>query len=124
MGENYTEEEFDWEDAPLASTFAVVPEALSGLRMDIALAKLFPQYSRNRIQVWLKSGHVLVDGEQLAGSARTIGGEKIELSAPPAADVAKPRAQRMALAIVFEDADLSVIDKPAGLIVHPGAGNP
>src|SRR6185295_3139710 len=57
-------------------------------------------------------------------SASTIGGEKIELTAPPAADMARPKAQRMALAIVFEDADLIVIDKPAGLVVHPGAGNP
>jgi len=125
MGENYNaEEDFDLAEAPLASTAAVVPESLAGLRMDIALAKLFPQYSRNRLQVWLKSGHVLVDGEQLEASARTMGGEKIELAAPPAADVATPRAQRMALAIVFEDADLIVVDKPVGLIVHPGAGNP
>jgi len=125
MGENYNaEEDFDLAEAPLASTAAVVPESLAGLRMDIALAKLFPQYSRNRLQTWLKSGHVLVDGEQPEGSARTMGGEKIELAAPPAADVATPRAQRMALAIVFEDADLIVIDKPVGLIVHPGAGNP
>ena len=92
--------------------------------MDLALATMFPQYSRNRLQVWLKSGHVLVDGKHLARSAKAIGGERIELTPPPAADVAKPRAQRMALAIVFEDADLIVIDKPVGLIVHPGAGNP
>ena len=102
----------------------MVPAGLAGVRMDLALAKLFPGYSRNRLQVWLKSGHVLVDGKHLEGSAKTIGGEKIELTAPPAADVATPRAQRMALAIVFEDADLIVIDKPVGLIVHPGAGNP
>ena len=125
MGENYTaEEESEWEEAPLAPLSAVVPPGLAGVRMDLALAKLFPGYSRNRLQVWLKSGHVLVDGKHLEGSAKTIGGEKIELTAPPAADVATPRAQRMALAIVFEDADLIVIDKPVGLIVHPGAGNP
>ena len=125
MGENYNaEEEIDWEEAPLASLAAVVPEALAGLRMDIALAKLFPRYSRNRLQAWLKSGHVLVDGEQPEGSAKTMGGEKVELAVPPAADVAAPRAQRMALAIVFEDANLIVVDKPVGLVVHPGAGNP
>ena len=117
-------EESEWEDAPLAALSAAVPAEIAGARIDIALAKLFPQYSRNRLQVWLKSGHVLVDGRHPAPSARTIGGEKIELTAQPAADVAKPRAQRMPLAIVFEDADLIVIDKPAGLIVHPGAGNP
>jgi len=92
--------------------------------MDLALAKMFPQYSRNRLQAWLKSGHVLVDGAQAERSAKAIGGERVELTAPPAADVAKPRAQRMPLAVVFEDADLIVIDKPVGLIVHPGAGNP
>jgi len=125
MGKNYTaEEEFEWEDAPLAPLCAAVPEELAGLRMDLALAKLFPQYSRNRLQVWLKSGHVLVDGRRPPASAKTIGGEKIEISAPPAADVAAPRAQRMALDIVFEDADLIVVNKPVGLVVHPGAGNP
>ncbi|MEK6243957.1 MAG: RluA family pseudouridine synthase [Pseudomonadota bacterium] len=125
MGENYTaEEEFEWDDAPVASLSAAVPPELAGLRMDLALARLFPQYSRNRLQTWLKSGHVLVDGKHLERSAKTIGGERIELAPPLASDVAAPRAQRMALAIVFEDADLIVIDKPVGLIVHPGAGNP
>jgi 23S rRNA pseudouridine1911/1915/1917 synthase len=125
MEENYTaEEEFEWEDAPLAALSAVVPLELAGLRMDQALVRMFPQYSRNRLQAWLKSGHVLVDGRQLARSAKTIGGEKIAVAPQPAADVAAPRAQRMALDIVFEDTDLIVIDKPAGLIVHPGAGNP
>ena len=84
---------------------------------------MFPQYSRNRLQAWLKSGHILVDHKRLAGSARTIGGEKVELT-PPAPVAAAPAAQRMALDIVFEDADLIVINKPAGLVVHPGAGNP
>ena len=122
MVENYTaEDEFEWEDAPLR---AAVPRDLAGLRMDLALAKLFPQFSRNRLQAWLKSGHVLVDGEHPQRSAKTMGGEKIEITAPPAADVERPPAQRVALAIVFEDRDLIVIDKPAGLIVHPGAGNP
>ena len=92
--------------------------------MDLVLAKLFPQYSRNRLQVWLKSGHVLVDGRQPQASAKTIGGEKIAITAPPAADVVAPRAQRMALVVVFEDADLIVINKPVNLVVHPGAGNP
>ena len=129
MGKNYTaEEEFDWEEAAAADSAeplsATVPRELAGLRIDLALANLFPQYSRNRLQAWLKSGHVLVDGEQLAGSAKTIGGETIALTAPPAADVKAPKAQRMALAIVFEDSDLIVVDKPVGLIVHPGAGNP
>jgi 23S rRNA pseudouridine1911/1915/1917 synthase len=125
MGKNYTaEEELEWEDAPVAALAAAVPLELAGLRMDLALAKLFPQYSRNRLQAWLKSGHVLVDGRPCDASDKTIGGEKVEIAPPPAADVARPKAQRMALDILFEDADLIVINKPVGLIVHPGAGNP
>ena len=92
--------------------------------MDRALAKMFPQYSRNRLQTWLKTGYILVEGSQVEGSSKTIGGETIELMPRPAADVASPRAQRMPLAIVFEDDDLIVLNKRAGLVVHPGAGNP
>ena len=92
--------------------------------MDRALAKMFPQYSRNRLQTWLKTGFILVEGSQVEGSSKTIGGETIELMPPPAADVASPPAQRMPLAIVFEDDDLIVLNKRAGLVVHPGAGNP
>ena len=133
MGKNYTAREeplpdslneSDWEDAFAAPLSAMVPRVLAGIRIDQALAKMFPQYSRNRLQAWLKTGCVLVDGFHAEGSSRTIGGERIELAPPPARDVAMPEAQRMPLAIVFEDADLIVIDKPAGLVVHPGAGNP
>jgi len=129
MRKNYTAEdeplpEADWEEAFCAPLSAQVPRALAGLRLDQAMAKVFPQYSRNRLQAWLKSGHVLIDGKHLEGSAKTIGGENIELTPPPAPDAALPPAQRMPLEIVFEDADLIVVDKPAGLIVHPGAGNP
>ncbi len=107
--------------APLA---APIPRELAGLRMDRALARLFPQFSRNRLQAWLKSGHVLVDGRQLERSEKAAGGERIEINCPPAANAALPPAQRMPLKIVFEDDDLIVVNKPAGLIVHPGAGNP
>ncbi|MCC6210367.1 MAG: RluA family pseudouridine synthase [Burkholderiales bacterium] len=101
-----------------------VPLAFAGLRLDQALAKMFPQYSRSRLQAWLDSGHLLVDGEHAERSARATGGERIELRVPAAADGACPPAQALPLKIVFEDADLIVIDKPAGLVVHPGAGNP
>jgi len=101
-----------------------VPRELAGLRLDQALVKMFPQYSRNRLQAWLKSGNILVDGARGLGKSIASGGEKIELAPPPAADAALPPAQRMPLKIVFEDAHLIVVNKPAGLIVHPGAGNP
>ncbi|MGA8051821.1 MAG: RluA family pseudouridine synthase [Burkholderiales bacterium] len=92
--------------------------------MDQALARLFPQYSRNRLQAWLKSGHVRVEGATAVAKRAVAGGERIDLAPPAAPETASPRAQRMPLDIVFEDRDLIVIDKPAGLVVHPGAGVP
>lgn len=126
MAENYTapEDEADWEDAFVAAITAQVPRDLGGLRLDQALAKVFPQYSRNRLQAWLKSGHILVNGAAAQPSLHVVGTEVVELRPPPAVDVAAPRAQKMALAIVHQDPDLIVINKPAGLVVHPGAGNP
>ena len=100
-----------------------VPRALGGLRLDQALARMFPQYSRNRLQVWLAAGHIRLDGARGEARQAVRGGERVDLAPPPAPD-ATPRAQRMPLAIVHEDADLIVIDKPAGLVVHPGAGVP
>jgi len=97
---------------------------MGGLRLDQALARLFPQYSRNRLQAWLKSGHVRVEGATAVAKRAVAGGERIDLAPPVAPETASPRAQRMPLDIVFEDRDLIVIDKPAGLVVHPGAGVP
>jgi 23S rRNA pseudouridine1911/1915/1917 synthase len=99
-----------------------VPDELAGLRLDQALARMFPDFSRSRLKAWLLSGAVLVDGEQRRPRDRIDGGEEIELE--PVAEVAvtsKPEA--IDLNITFEDEDLLVINKPAGLVVHPGAGN-
>ena len=103
---------------------ATVPAALGGLRLDQALARLFPQYSRNRLQAWLKDGHITIDGRRLAPNHAVSGGETVALRPPRLPDSAAPRAQRMPLKVVFEDGALIVIDKPAGLVVHPGAGQP
>ena len=93
------------------------------MRLDQALAQLFPQYSRNRLQVWLKAGHITIDGELAAPRRIVDGGERVLVEPPPAPD-ALPKAQRMALKIVYEDAEIIVVDKLAGLVVHPGAGVP
>jgi 23S rRNA pseudouridine1911/1915/1917 synthase len=114
----------DWDAALAAPMQAAVPEDMGGLRLDQALARLFPQYSRNRLQEWLKSGHIVIDGRSAAPRTPVVGGEKITLTPPELPDAATPRAQRMPLKIVHEDRDLAVIDKPAGLVVHPGAGQP
>jgi len=97
---------------------------MGGLRLDQALARLFHQYSRNRLQAWLEQGHIKVDGKRLSPRHAVTGGERVVLEPPRLPDAASPRAQRMPLKIVFEDDALIVIDKPVGLVVHPGAGQP
>jgi 23S rRNA pseudouridine1911/1915/1917 synthase len=114
----------DWDATFVAPLSATVPEAMGGLRLDQALARLFHQYSRNRLQEWLRAGHILVDGKSAATRMAVSGGEKIVLTPPRLPASEAPRAQRMPLKIVHEDAALIVIDKPAGLVVHPGAGQP
>jgi 23S rRNA pseudouridine1911/1915/1917 synthase len=121
MKKNYSA---DWDAAFGAPMRAMVPAAMGGLRLDQALARLFPQYSRNRLQAWLKSGHIRIDGKPGEGRKPVAGGEAVELKPPQVPDAQAPKAQRMPLKIVFEDDDLIVIDKPAGLVVHPGAGQP
>ena len=114
----------EWDAALAAPMSTNVPPALGGMRLDQALARLFPQYSRNRLQAWLKSGHITVDGRRLSSDQAVTGGEAVRLQPPRLPDAAAPQAQRMPLRIVFEDAAIIVIDKPAGLVVHPGAGQP
>ena len=114
----------DWDAALAAAMSESVPIELGGMRLDQVLARLFPQYSRSRLQAWLKSGHITVDGRRLAPNHEVTGGEHIDLRPPRLPDAAAPQAQRMPLKIAFEDPELIVIDKPAGLVVHPGAGQP
>ncbi|MDR0251010.1 MAG: 23S rRNA pseudouridine(1911/1915/1917) synthase RluD [Burkholderiales bacterium] len=99
-----------------------VPEGLAGQRLDQALAALLPQHSRSRLKQWIEAGHVRVDGRVLPPKTRLAGGEKLDISAPPPGDL-EDAPQAIALTIVYEDDALLVIDKPAGLTVHPGAGN-
>ena len=121
---NYSvEDDADWEESFAAPMRATVPDGLGGLRFDQALVRLFPQYSRNRLQAWLRSGHIRLDGRSAEARHAVRGGEEVVLE-PPAPQAAAPAAQRMPLKIVHEDAELIVIDKPAGLVVHPGAGQP
>ena len=102
---------------------AVVPESAAGRRLDAVLAELFPQYSRSRLSAWIKTGDVSVDGEQVRGRAPVRGGEQIALTAIQDTQThALP--EDIPLEVLYEDTDVFVINKPAGLVVHPGAGNP
>lgn len=100
------------------------PPELAGQRLDQVLAVLLPDYSRSRLQAWIREGRVAVDGAVMAASGRLRGGEQIGVDLPRQTIDTHPTAEAIALDIVHEDADLLVVNKPAGLVVHPGAGNP
>jgi 23S rRNA pseudouridine1911/1915/1917 synthase len=100
-----------------------IPESHAGQRLDQALAALLPDYSRSRLKTWIEAGDVQVNGTTRRPRDRVLGGETVAIDAEIEAEV-EAAAQDIPLAIVHRDRDLFVIDKPAGLVVHPGAGNP
>jgi 23S rRNA pseudouridine1911/1915/1917 synthase len=102
---------------------ARVPESAAGRRFDAVLAELFPEYSRSRLAAWIKSGDVLLDGAPARPRDPVRGGEAVELRAAPGEETTA-RPQDIPLDVLYEDEHLFVVDKPAGLVVHPGAGNP
>ena len=99
-----------------------VPEHCAGMRLDQVLAELFSDFSRSKLQTWIKAGRVTVNGMSLRPKDRLEGGETVELNAV-AETVNECVAEAIALEIVYEDDDLLIINKPAGLVVHPAAGN-
>lgn len=101
----------------------IIPAEHAGLRLDRSLALLFPEYSRARLQGWIANQHISVDGRFRANRYSVTGGEQVELM--PVEEDQNPDCQpeNIPLEIVFEDQHLMVINKPAGLVVHPGAGN-
>ncbi len=109
--------------SPPPKLTARIPPAEGGQRLDRVLAELFPDYSRSRLSQWIKAGWVRVDGRRLSPSNRVIGGEWVEVEVQPESEE-RWEAQPIPLAIRYEDEALLVIDKPAGLVVHPAAGNP
>ena len=106
-----------------AAVQAEVPADYAGLRCDYALAKMFPEHSRSRLSTWLKAGRITLDGLSPAPKDKVWGGEKILLNAEVDPQISSFRAQDIPIDVVFEDAHLIVINKPPGLVVHPGSGN-
>ena len=101
-----------------------VPAACGGERLDRILAQLLPQHSRNRLQSWVRDGRVRLAGVPLTETKRKLwGGEEIEIDAAPDEQLEASAPEDIPLDIVFEDDTLLVINKPAGLVVHPGNGN-
>ena len=100
-----------------------VPPEFAGLRLDQALARMFPDYSRSRLKDWLLAGSVKVDSGLTRPKDAVSGGETVTLQ-PPLETVVEAQPEPIALDVVHEDEETLVINKPAGLVVHPGAGNP
>jgi 23S rRNA pseudouridine1911/1915/1917 synthase len=108
-------------DAPI--DVLTIPAQYAGMRLDQALAKLMPQHSRSRLRGWIDAGRVTVGGTPAAAKQKLGGGERVTVS-----PIVDPRlvpfvAQALPLVIVHEDEALIIVDKPAGLVVHPGNGN-
>lgn len=102
---------------------ARVPVEDAGKRLDAALAHLFPEYSRSRLQRWVREGHVSVDAAVPECSDKVEAGATVEIHVPETNE-ARWEAQSLPLDILYEDNAILVINKPPGLVVHPGAGNP
>ena len=107
--------------APATRSFAI-PAAYAGRRLDQALAELLPEHSRSRLKQWIEAGDVRVDGAPAEPRRKLRGGEQVALTAVPAAPL-DDAPEDIPLAILHEDDALLVLDKPAGLVVHPGSGN-
>lgn len=107
-------------DAP--PLHATVPAEAMGERIDRVLARLFPQYSRSRLQQWLDSGHITLDGLPVDRKTKVKGGETVQVNPQPGHSE-NWTAQALALNIVYEDSSVIVVNKPAGLVVHPAVGN-
>jgi len=101
-----------------------IPQELAGVRLDAALARLLPNHSRSRIRAWIDQGYVRVAGRPCRPRDRVLGGERIALEVPRSAPAVEVPAQALELKVVYEDESILVLDKPVGLVVHPGAGNP
>jgi 23S rRNA pseudouridine1911/1915/1917 synthase len=100
----------------------IVPVELSGQRLDLALARMFPEYSRSRLKNWLLQGFITVDDRTLRPRDAVMGGESVLVQPQPEISV-RSEPEALELDIIYADEDCLVVNKPAGLVVHPGAGN-
>jgi 23S rRNA pseudouridine1911/1915/1917 synthase len=99
-----------------------IPAEMAGYRLDKALAELLPSYSRARLQQWIRAGYVLVDAAPWRAKDKVKGFESVQISAQLEEEVPW-KAQVLPLSLLYEDEDILVVNKPAGLVVHPGTGN-
>ncbi len=101
----------------------VIPDAQGGQRLDQALSALLPEFSRNRIQNWIRARKIAVDDAWGTTKMRVSGGESVRVEIEPDPDATPDAPEAIPLDVVFEDPMLLVVNKPVGLVVHPGSGN-
>jgi 23S rRNA pseudouridine1911/1915/1917 synthase len=108
-------------DPKIIKLSAVIPDELANKRFDQALANLFPDYSRSRLQDWIKNAYALIDNKILRAKDKVIAGQTVTINARIEA-TEQWLSQAIKLDILYEDSDIIVVNKPTGLVVHPGAG--
>ena len=120
-------DEMDAADDLLEPLLPPIELALSaedcGIRLDKVLSRLVPQYSRSRIQQWIDAGYVTIDGEVAKAKVTAFGDEHVRILPQAAPEELAFNPEAMDLSVIYEDASLLVIDKAAGVVVHPAAGN-
>jgi 23S rRNA pseudouridine1911/1915/1917 synthase len=126
MAREYSESTGSPSDSAASGEFRthslVLPADATGLRLDQALARALPQYSRARLQGWIEAGAILVDGRRLRAKDKVLGGEQVEVAARLEPDE-RVTPEAHPLEVAHQDRALFIINKPAGMVVHPGAGN-
>ena len=108
---------------PFLKLLIEIPEEYYGKRLDQTLAVLLPDYSRSRLQRWIREGRVLVDGQVFRPRDTVHGGEKVEVDAAESAEKSNCEPEDLPISVSYEDDDLIVLVKAAGMVVHPAAGN-
>lgn len=102
----------------------IIPPEYHGQRTDVVLAQLFPDFSRSQLTQWLKEGAITLDQRQYKPKEKVLGGERVKLEVILLDQNEFSQAENIPLNIIYEDDHMLVVNKPANLVVHPGAGNP
>ena len=101
----------------------LIPLELNGLRIDSAVHKLLPEYSRGKIQSWIKAGHITVEGKTISSKKKIIGGENLIIEIQEEEELKQFRPENIDIDIIYEDKDIFIVNKKPGMVVHPAAGN-
>jgi 23S rRNA pseudouridine1911/1915/1917 synthase len=125
MGKDTENSAADYKGIPQADIRQlVIPDDQGGQRLDQALSRLLPEFSRNRIQNWIRARRISVDEAWGTTKMKVSGGEAVRVQIEPDVGATPDAPEAIPLQVVFEDPVLLVVDKPVGLVVHPGSGNP